>query len=96
MSTNYLLIVSYGFISKVAVNSIIIDNTILENLYKRSSFVISCSFENFWQVFLLRVYTPCNKASSTPSANSVAEAGLSRDPIGVEGDRVPTLDVGEY
>ena len=31
-----------------------------------------------------------------PSAYRVAERGLSNDPIGVDGDRVPIFEVGEY
>jgi len=31
-----------------------------------------------------------------PSANTQAETGYSSDPSGVDGDRVPRRDVGEY
>ncbi len=36
------------------------------------------------------------KRAPAPSAKATGEIGLSTDPSGVEGERVPALEVGEY
>ena len=36
------------------------------------------------------------KRAPEPSAKATGETGLSTEPIGVDGDTVPTLEVGEY
>ena len=36
------------------------------------------------------------KRAPAPNAKATGETGVSTDPSGVDGDRVPALDVGEY
>ena len=46
----------------------------------------------FWWVSTVRA----TNRPPAPRASAAAEIGFSTDPLGVEGDRVPRRDVGEY